>query len=65
MDTPNTELIYSFVTAIIPAGSGEDAEADPVGTGPFSFCFLHSTGGNRSLRRMKITGRKDFLILMR
>jgi len=37
VDTPNTELIYSFVTAIIPAGSGEDAEADPVGTGPFSF----------------------------
>ncbi len=37
VDTPNTELIYSFVTAIIPAGSGEDAEANPVGTGPFSF----------------------------
>lgn len=33
----NTELIYSFVAAIIPAGSGEDAEGTPVGTGPFSF----------------------------
>ncbi len=33
----NTELIYSFVAAIIPAGSGEDTSADPVGTGPFSF----------------------------
>lgn len=33
----NTELIYSFVAAIIPAGSGEDMAADPVGTGPFSF----------------------------
>ncbi|MCH5337279.1 MAG: ABC transporter substrate-binding protein, partial [Acetatifactor sp.] len=33
----NTELIYSFVAAIIPAGSGEEEGADPVGTGPFSF----------------------------
>ena len=33
----NTELIYSFVAAIIPKGSGEDAKANPVGTGPFSF----------------------------
>lgn len=33
----NTELIYSFVTAIIPAGSGEDASGTPIGTGPFSF----------------------------
>ena len=33
----NTELIYSFVAAIIPAGSGEDESANPVGTGPFSF----------------------------
>ncbi len=33
----NTELIYSFVAAIIPAGSGETTEATPVGTGPFSF----------------------------
>ena len=33
----NTELIYSFVAAIIPQGSGEDAQADPIGTGPFSF----------------------------
>lgn len=33
----NMELIYSFTAAIIPAGSGEDAEAQPVGTGPFSF----------------------------
>lgn len=33
----NTELIYSFVVAIIPKGSGEDAQATPIGTGPFSF----------------------------
>lgn len=33
----NIELIYSFVAAIIPNGSGEDATADPIGTGPFSF----------------------------
>jgi peptide/nickel transport system substrate-binding protein len=33
----NPELIYSFTAAIIPAGSGEDEEADPIGTGPFSF----------------------------
>lgn len=33
----NTELIYSFVAAIIPAGSGEEAAATPIGTGPFSF----------------------------
>jgi len=33
----NTELIYSFTAAIIPAGSGEDENANPVGTGPFSF----------------------------
>uniref|UniRef100_UPI004055E0EC ABC transporter substrate-binding protein n=1 Tax=Acetatifactor sp. TaxID=1872090 RepID=UPI004055E0EC len=33
----NTELIYSFVAAIIPKGSGEDEAADPIGTGPFSF----------------------------
>ena len=33
----NLELIYSFTAAIIPAGSGEDAEAQPIGTGPFSF----------------------------
>lgn len=33
----NMELIYSFTAAIIPAGSGEEAEAHPVGTGPFSF----------------------------
>ena len=32
----NTELIYSFVAAIIPKGSGEEAAAAPVGTGPFS-----------------------------
>ena len=37
VDSANTELIYSFVAAIIPAGSGEDAGADPIGTGPFSF----------------------------
>lgn len=33
----NPELIYSFVAAIIPEGSGEVENADPVGTGPFSF----------------------------
>lgn len=33
----NPELIYSFTAAIIPAGSGEDETAQPVGTGPFSF----------------------------
>ncbi|MDE7253252.1 MAG: ABC transporter substrate-binding protein [Acetatifactor sp.] len=33
----NLELIYSFTAAIIPAGSGEDAESAPIGTGPFSF----------------------------
>ncbi len=33
----NPELIYSFTTAIIPKGSGEDENADPVGTGPFSY----------------------------
>lgn len=33
----NTELIYSFVAAIIPAGSGEDENGTPIGTGPFSF----------------------------
>ena len=33
----NPELIYSFTTAIIPKGSGEDSDADPIGTGPFSF----------------------------
>ncbi len=33
----NMELIYSFVAAIIPKGSGEQAEAQPIGTGPFSY----------------------------
>ncbi len=37
VENANTELIYSFVAAIIPAGSGEDEKADPIGTGPFSF----------------------------
>ncbi len=37
VESANTELIYSFVAAIIPAGSGEDATANPIGTGPFSF----------------------------
>lgn len=37
VESANTELIYSFVAAIIPAGSGEDETADPIGTGPFSF----------------------------
>lgn len=33
----NTELIYSFTAAIIPADSGEDESGTPIGTGPFSF----------------------------
>lgn len=33
----NTELIYSFTAAIIPAGSGEEESGAPIGTGPFSF----------------------------
>ncbi len=33
----NLELIYSFTTAIIPAGSGEDEAGTPIGTGPFAF----------------------------
>jgi len=37
VESANTELIYSFVAAIIPAGSGENEAADPIGTGPFSF----------------------------
>lgn len=37
VDSANTELIYSFTTAIIPAGSGEDESGTPIGTGPFSF----------------------------
>ncbi|MCM1568404.1 MAG: ABC transporter substrate-binding protein [Roseburia sp.] len=37
VDSANTELVYSFTTAIIPAGSGEDASGTPIGTGPFSF----------------------------
>ena len=37
VESANTELIYSFVAAIIPAGSGEDETADSIGTGPFSF----------------------------
>lgn len=37
VESANTELIYSFVAAIIPVGSGEDETADPIGTGPFSY----------------------------
>jgi len=37
VDKVNPELIYSFTAAVIPAGSGEDASASPIGTGPFSF----------------------------
>lgn len=37
VESPNTELIYSFTAAIIPSGSGEEEGASPVGTGPFSF----------------------------
>ncbi len=33
----NTELIYSFVAAIIPKGSGESDAGTPIGTGPFSY----------------------------
>ena len=37
VDSVNPELIYSFTTAIIPNGSGEDENANPIGTGPFKF----------------------------
>ncbi len=37
VSSANTELIYSFVAAIIPQGSGEDEAGAPIGTGPFSF----------------------------
>lgn len=37
VSSANTELIYSFVAAIIPSGSGEEEAAQPIGTGPFSF----------------------------
>ncbi len=37
VESADAELIYSFVAAIIPAGSGEEEGAVPVGTGPFSF----------------------------
>ena len=37
IDVPNPELIYSFTAAIIPAGSGEEEGAAPIGIGPFSF----------------------------
>lgn len=37
----NPELLYSFTAAIIPAGSGEDENAELVGTGPF--CFVSYT----------------------
>ena len=37
VDSVNPELIYSFTAAIIPNGSGEDENANPIGTGPFSF----------------------------
>lgn len=37
VDSVNPELIYSFTAAIIPEGSGEDENADPIGTGPFRF----------------------------
>ena len=37
VSSANTELIYSFTAAIIPAGSGEDESGTPIGTGPFSF----------------------------
>ncbi len=33
----NPEIIYSFTAAIIPAGSGEKEDAQPIGTGPFRF----------------------------
>lgn len=39
VDAANTELIYSFTAAIIPAGSGEEEASAPIGTGPFSFVF--------------------------
>jgi peptide/nickel transport system substrate-binding protein len=37
VESANTELIYSFVAAIIPEGSGEAEDGTPIGTGPFSF----------------------------
>ena len=37
VNAPDPELIYSFTAAIIPAGSGEEESAAPIGTGPFSF----------------------------
>ena len=37
VDSVNPELIYSFTAAIIPNGSGEEENADPIGTGPFRF----------------------------
>ncbi len=36
-ESANLELIYSFTTAIIPAGSGEAEGSNPIGTGPFAF----------------------------
>ena len=36
-ESANLELIYSFTTAIIPAGSGEEEGSNPIGTGPFAF----------------------------
>jgi len=37
VDSVNPELIYSFTAAIIPYGSGEAENANPIGTGPFRF----------------------------
>lgn len=34
---PTLEFIYSMTAAIIPAGSGSEMAAAPVGTGPFAF----------------------------
>ena len=46
VDAANTELIYSFTAAIIPAGSGEDRGFSSHWYGTVFFCFLHTPGGH-------------------
>lgn len=64
VDTPNTELIYSFVTAIIPAGAEKMQRRIRLEQDRF-LLFLTLRRRESFLQRMRITGRKDFLILMR
>lgn len=64
VESANTELIYSFVAAIIPAGSGEDESADPIGTGPFSFVSYKPQQGS-SWPGTRSTGRKACPIWIR